>query len=158
MTGTPSSSDPTFATSASSASLSPSQNAGRTPLPKRRRRRGLKVLLLLLLVVILGAGVWVWGSLNFAYASTQKRGYVQKLVRRGWLCKTWEGELSVAPIPGTTVQSGVFNFTVRNDSVAAALLRASGELVTLQYDEHRGVPTSCFGDTPYYVTGFQRVP
>jgi len=110
-----------------------------------------------LLALVVGA-LWVWATLTFSYASSEKRGYVQKLTRRGWICKTWEGELSVAPIPGTTVQSGVFAFTVRDDSIAAALLRSSGALVALRYDEHRGVPTSCFGDTEFYVTGFQRVP
>lgn len=153
MTGTPSSSDPTFATAVSPGAGA----AGRAPVPKRRRR-GRRYALLFLLIVILGVALWVWGSLHFSYSSSEKRGYVQKLTRRGWLCKTWEGELSVAPIPGTAVQPGVFEFTVRDDSVAAALLRASGALISLQYDEHRGVPTSCFGDTEYYATGFQRVP
>jgi hypothetical protein len=115
-------------------------------------------LLLTLLLVIVVVALWIWVALTFSYASSEKRGYVQSIVRRGWLCKTWEGELAVAPMPGTGVEGGVFAFTVRDDSVAAALQAATGELVTLQYEEHRGVPTSCFGETENYATGVRRVP
>jgi hypothetical protein len=128
---------------------------------KRKRRLWLKVGVPIVVVLILGAGLWTWGSLGFVYSSGERTGYVKNLTQRGWLCKTWEGELAVSPIPGPTVGdttakgSGVFDFTIRNDSVARALQLADGKQVTLSYGEHRGVPTTCFGETKYFVQGFR---
>ena len=79
-------------------------------------------------------------------------GFVQKFSRKGWICKTWEGELAIVNMPGTLSQ--LFNFSVRSDSVAKAINDAMTKgRVELQYSEHRGVPTGCFGETNYFVTG-----
>ncbi len=134
--------------------------------PKKKRRLWLRVGVPVVLVLILGAGLWTWGTLGFVYSSGERTGYVKNLTQRGWLCKTWEGELAVAPIPGApavapgdTTGKGatVFDFTIRNDSVARALQLAGGKQVTLSYGEHRGVPTTCFGETRYFVQAFRVV-
>ena len=39
----------------------------------------------------------------------------------------------------------------RDDRIARQLDSLVGKPVRVHYSEHRGVPTSCFGDTPYYV-------
>jgi hypothetical protein len=81
---------------------------------------------------------------------------VQKLSRKGWLCKTWEGELAMATAPGVPPQ--IFEFTVRDDSVARALTEDMGRgRVSLQYDEHRGVPTTCFGETSHFVVSYRMI-
>jgi hypothetical protein len=87
---------------------------------------------------------------NWSYSSGERAGFVQKLSKRGWACKTWEGELAMVTIPG--VLSEKFYFTVPDDEVAAKVSNALGKKATLLYEHHVGIPTSCFGDTPYFVT------
>jgi hypothetical protein len=105
-------------------------------------------------IVLIPSGIlliWSAISLGFSYSSGERVGYVQKLSHKGWLCKTWEGELQMINVPGSTPI--LFAFSVRSDSIARAIEAAAGKQVSLRYEEHRGVPTSCFGDTNYYVTG-----
>jgi hypothetical protein len=95
--------------------------------------------------------LWVGVTLGYTYSEGTRTGFVQKLSSKGWLCKTWEGELAMTTVPGTAPQ--IFNFSVRSDSVASEIEKTAGSQVTLYYKEHRGVPTSCFGETPYFVEG-----
>jgi hypothetical protein len=113
------------------------------------------VLFAVLLVPIVIIVLWVWVSLGYAYSSGERAGYVQKISKKGWVCKTWEGELAMANLPGTMPQ--IFEFTVRNDSIAKVIEQNAGKQVSLSYDQHRGVPTTCFGETEYFVTGVRRM-
>jgi hypothetical protein len=54
--------------------------------------------------------------------------------------------------PVVAMQAEKFLFTVRDEAVAARLNQSMGKKVALHYEEHKGVPTSCFGETPYFVT------
>jgi hypothetical protein len=101
-----------------------------------------------LLVVLIGA--YTFFTLTWAYSRGERAGYVQKFSQRGWLCKTWEGELAMVNVPGALQER--FEFTVRDDLVAQHLLGSMGKRVTVTYDQHKGVPTSCFGETEYFVT------
>jgi hypothetical protein len=101
-----------------------------------------------LLVVLIGA--YTFFTLTWAYSRGERAGYVQKFSQRGWLCKTWEGELAMVNVPGALQER--FEFTVRDDVVAQHLLGSMGKRVTVTYDQHKGVPTSCFGETEYFVT------
>ncbi|GAC1417488.1 MAG: hypothetical protein NVSMB53_16460 [Gemmatimonadaceae bacterium] len=123
--------------------------------PKKKRNKALIALLVLLLVPAVIIALWIWVALGYTYASGERAGYVQKISKKGWFCKTWEGELAMANLPGTMPQ--IFTFTVRNDSLAHVIEQNAGAQVSLTYDQHRGVPTSCFGDTEYFVTGVHRV-
>lgn len=125
------------------------------PPTHHRRRLGLIVLLIVLLVPGLVFGAWSWFTLDYSYSRSFRSGYIQKLSQKGWVCKTWEGELATANLPGTMPQ--IFRFSVRDDSVARVLEKDIGKQVTLTYEEHRGVPTSCFADTQYYVTNVRLV-
>ncbi len=127
------------------------------PTPGFARRHWGK-LTLLALVGLPTAGLALWSAiaLSYSYSTGTRTGYVQKLSKKGWLCKTWEGELAMATAPGVSPQ--IFVFTIRSDSLARALTDDMGQgRVAVQYDEHRGVPTSCFGDTPYFVKSYRRV-
>lgn len=126
-----------------------------TPARGRRRRRW--PLLLLALLVLTGAGfaLYVWATLSFSYSSGERAGYVQKFSHKGWLCKTWEGELAMVNLPGAMPE--IFRFTVRDGAVAARLDQTMGQRVALHYEQHRGVPSSCFGDTEYFVTAVRPV-
>jgi hypothetical protein len=108
-----------------------------------------KVLLAVLAVAALAAG-YTWGSLQWSYSEGERAGYVQKLSRRGWICKTWEGELAMVTMPGAIPEK--FLFSVRSDAVAEKVNKSLGKRVALTYQQHVGVPTSCFGDTQYFVS------
>jgi hypothetical protein len=94
-------------------------------------------------------------SLNWSYSSGERAGFLQKMSHKGWVCKTWEGELSLIAIPGTAPEK--FLFSVRDDVVAKRLEAAMGKRVTLLYEQHKGVPSSCFGETEYFVVDLREV-
>ena len=127
-----------------------------TPRPSWRKRhwRLITGLAVVLIPVTLFAG-WALITLNYAYSRGDRAGYVQKISKRGWICKTWEGELAMVNLPGAMPQ--IFNFSVRSDSIARLIQQNLGKQVSLTYEEHRGVPTSCFGETPYYITNIHKV-
>ncbi|HEX2692632.1 MAG TPA: hypothetical protein VHL12_01155 [Gemmatimonadaceae bacterium] len=123
--------------------------------PKKKRHRIAVFILALILIVAVVIALWVWVALGYTYASGQRAGYVQKISKKGWLCKTWEGELAMANLPGTMPQ--IFTFTVRNDSIAGIIEQNIGKQVSLTYEQHKGIPTSCFGETEYFITQAHRV-
>ena len=90
-------------------------------------------------------------ALNWSYSTGDRAGWLQKLSDKGWVCKTWEGEMALVSLPGTSALEK-FAFTVRDDAVAAELAKVMGKRVTLHYEEKVGLPTSCFGETRHYVT------
>ena len=99
--------------------------------------------------------LYTWSALTWTYSSGERAGYVQKLSKKGWICKTWEGEMALVSIPGTVSEK--FYFTVRDDSIAALINQTIGKRVALTYKQHKGIPTSCFGDTEYFVAGLKVV-
>ena len=110
----------------------------------------MKYVYVTLLVLVLGCAGYTWLSLHWAYSRGERVGYVQKLSSKGWLCKTWEGEMAMVTMPGTLTEK--FAFTVPDDAVAAKINANAGRRVALHYDQHRWVPSSCFGDTEYFVS------
>lgn len=123
-------------------------------VPKRagfvRRNWGKLTLLTLVAGPILVISIWTALALSYSYSEGTRNGFVQKFSKKGWLCKTWEGELAMVNLPGQVAQ--VFPFTVRDDAVAAKVNAAAGKRVDLTYEEHPGIPLSCFGETRYFVT------
>ncbi|MBK9516836.1 MAG: hypothetical protein IPO09_05655 [Anaeromyxobacter sp.] len=97
------------------------------------------------------AALYTWGTLSWSFSEGERAGYVQKLSRRGWVCKTWEGELAMVTMPGAIPEK--FYFSVPSDAVAAQINQSLGKKVALSYRQHMGVPSSCFGDTSYFVAG-----
>ena len=126
------------------------------PAPVKKKRNKLLIALLILVIVpAIIIALWIWVTLGYTYAMGERAGYVQKISKKGWLCKTWEGELAMANLPGTMPQ--IFTFTVRSDSIAHVLEQNAGKQVSLTYEQHRGIPSSCFGDTEYFVSRVNRI-
>ncbi|MEA2690700.1 MAG: hypothetical protein QOJ16_87 [Acidobacteriota bacterium] len=121
------------------------------PAPPRRRSRMGLFLFLFLILLIGGFALYVWSTLRLTYSDGERAGYVQKFSHKGWLCKTWEGDLAMANQPGM-IQQQTFQFSVRDPAVADQINHSMGQRVALHYEQHKGVPTSCFGETEYYVT------
>ena len=131
------------------------QKAEAATPPPRRAHRIFTLAVIVLLVPVVIFSLWTWVTLGYSYSKGERGGYVQKLSKKGWLCKTWEGELAMANLPGTLPE--IFRFSVRNDSIAAEVDKNVGKRVSLGYEQHRGVPTSCFGETEYFVTSVRAV-
>jgi hypothetical protein len=130
------------------------QEAPNTAKP-RRTGRFKRWFMLLLLVLLIGGGLWTWMTLGWAYADGDRAGVLQKFVRRGWICKTYEGEIALyyagGQYMGPASTRQIWDFSVRDKAVAEQLSNAVGRRVHLHYTEHPGIPTSCFGDTQYFV-------
>ncbi len=120
-----------------------------TPAPARRFPKLRAVIILVILIPLLLITLYSWLSLHWDYSNGYRSGLLQKFSQKGWLCKTNEGEL----LQTVGVNPTIWNFTVRDDAMKLALDTLVGRNVRIHYTEHRGVLTSCFGDTPYYVDG-----
>ncbi len=106
------------------------------------------ILAILAIAGLLTAG-WVWVTLHWAYSEGERTGYMQKLSKKGWVCKTWEGEIALVTMPGAIPEK--FEFTVRDEAMAERIHAAAGKRVVLHYEQHKFIPTNCFGDTEYFV-------
>jgi hypothetical protein len=117
-----------------------------------------KIVLGLSLTVAAVAGalyLYVLIAMQWSYSEGERAGFLQKISKKGWICKTWEGELSLVAMPGAAPEK--FLFTVRDEAVAAQLNAAAGKRVALRYEQHKGLPTSCMGDTDYFVVGLREI-
>ena len=109
----------------------------------------MRIVAALIVAVAVAVAGYFWLVLSWSYSTGERAGWVQKLSKKGWVCKTWEGELSMISMPGAMPEK--FLFTVRDDAVADRINRVMGKRVTLHYEEKVGLPTSCFGETRYFV-------
>lgn len=118
--------------------------------------RKVKLIIAAVIVVpIVVFALYTWSALSWSYSQGERAGYVQKFSKKGWICKTWEGELAMVNIPGSLTEK--FQFTVRDDKIADYVNASLGKRVALSYEEHVGVPTTCFGETRYFVTAVRVV-
>jgi len=121
----------------------------------RRGPSRLKLVFWLVIVPLALAALYFFVALKWNYSSGERAGWVQKFSKKGWLCKTWEGEMAMVTMPGSSSEK--FMFTVWDDKVAEQINRVMGKRVTLHYEEKVGLPTSCFGETRHFVTGVATV-
>ena len=133
-----------------SANNNPPGNPKVSASKKSLAQTAAKYFAMLVVVIVLAAAGYTWITLAYAYSAGERAGFMQKLSKKGWVCKTWEGELSLVALPGAAPEK--FEFSVRDDAVAARINAAVGQRVALSYEQHRGIPSSCFGDTEYFVT------
>ena len=115
----------------------------------------LKSLTILLVSAIALFSLYVYIALNWSYSSGERAGFLQKVSHKGWICKTWEGELSLVAMPGAAPEK--FLFTVRDEAIAQKVSAVAGKRVTLNYEQHKGLPSSCFGDTNYFVVDVKEI-
>lgn len=115
-----------------------------------------RIALMLAILVVLVAAGWTWLTLSWAYSVGERAGVLQKFSRKGWMCKTHEGELAQYVVGGVAPQ--IWYFSVRDAAVADQMFKVVGQNVQVRYREHRGIPTNCFGDTPYFAESFTIVP
>jgi hypothetical protein len=115
----------------------------------------LRYLLIFLATLVLLAIAWVWITLHWSYSEGDRAGYVQKLSKKGWLCKTWEGEIAMVTMPGAIPEK--FTFTVRDNAIADKINALAGKRVVLYYQQHKFIPSSCFGETEYFIENVREV-
>jgi hypothetical protein len=111
----------------------------------------LRSVFLFILLIAIVAAAWIWFTLTWNYSEGERAGYVQKFSRKGWLCKTWEGEIAMVTMPGAIPDK--FEFTVRDEAVAGQINALAGKRIVLAYGQHKFIPSTCFGETEYFVTG-----
>jgi len=111
----------------------------------------MRAILLFVGVILLAAASWVLLTVTWSYSEGERAGYIQKFSRKGWLCKTWEGEIAMVTMPGAIPDR--FEFSVRDKVVADQINALAGQRVVLSYAQHKFIPTNCFGETEYFVTG-----
>jgi len=114
-----------------------------------------RLLLWLILIVVAGIGLWTAFTLSWAYSEGDRAGVLQKFSKKGWLCKTYEGELALYIVGGVAPQ--IWYFSTRDEALAKELAGAVGKNVQLHYTEHRGVPTQCFAETSFFARSFHVV-
>jgi len=113
-------------------------------------KRATALLLSALAAIVVLFALYTWFTLSWSYSEGERAGYLQKFSKKGWLCKTWEGEILLSSMPGAIPER--FAFTVRDGAVVKQLQNAMGQRVQITYEQHVGVPTSCFGETGYFAT------
>jgi hypothetical protein len=109
----------------------------------------------ILLVPLIGFTFYTWTTLNWSFSKGERAGYIQKLSKSGWVCKTWEGEMAMVTMPGAIPEK--FLFSVRDDKVAERINTFAGKRVALVYEQHKGIPTSCFGETEYFIVDIKTI-
>jgi len=119
------------------------------------KNRFIFTLIGILVVMAAVLAIYIALALTWSYSTGERAGFLQKISDKGWICKTWEGELSLVALPGAAPEK--FLFTVRNAEVAKQVNAAVGKRVALNYEQHKGLPTSCFGETDYFVVGVKEV-
>lgn len=112
-------------------------------------KRAAIVFLSVIGAVIALFAIYTWFTLSWSYSEGERAGFLQKFSKKGWLCKTWEGEILLSSMPGAIPER--FAFSVRDDKVAQDLMAATGKRVVITYAQHKGVPSSCFGETEHFV-------
>ncbi|MGA9163066.1 MAG: hypothetical protein WBZ31_01300 [Thiobacillus sp.] len=119
------------------------------------RKGGLKWAMWLVLLPLLIFALYLAFVMNWSYSEGERAGYLQRFSHKGWLCKTYEGELAMTTVPG--VAPVLWNFTVHDAAVAAQLNALAGKRVVVFYEEHRGIPTTCYGETGHFVSRVREI-
>jgi hypothetical protein len=115
----------------------------------------IKNIVIVAAILLALCALYLWFAFTWSYSTGERAGYVQKFSKTGWVCKTWEGELSMMSLPGQVPEK--FHFTVRNNTVAERINQSLGKKIALNYDQYKGLPTSCFGNTEFFVSNVKNI-
>lgn len=119
------------------------------------KRTLIKIVVGVLAALLLGLFGYLWLVSTWTFSSGERVGYIQKFSNKGWICKTWEGEMVLQAPPGAMAEK--FLFTTRDENVATKINQALGKKIALGYEQHKGIPTSCYGDTEYFAVSIKIV-
>lgn len=120
------------------------------PVPAKKAKKWWLWMSIPILSIIGLFALYSWLVVSvISFSEGERAGYLHKLSKKGWLCKTWEGEMAITSIPGSAPEK--FLFTVRDDAIAQKINAQMGNRVALVYSQHKGIPSSCFGDTEYFI-------
>lgn len=100
-----------------------------------------KFLTITLLVIVLVLGIFIWWRYFRAFGGGTKAGELNYMVYKGYVFKTYEGELIQQGFKGGTpgnIQSNEFLFSVQKESVAEQLMKNTGKTFILHYEEYLG--------------------
>jgi hypothetical protein len=119
-----------------------------------KKSSGMKWLFILLALVIAGFGI-TYLIFNYTYSEGSRAGVLIKFSKKGYVFKTYEGELNIGGmgnIPNTAQVNSMWDFSVRNNAVADSLMKLEGKKVSLHYREV--VKNLVWdGETKYFVDG-----
>lgn len=119
------------------------------------RKKAFKIAVLLIAAVVVLCAAYLMIVLNWSYSKGDRVGYIQKLSEKGWLCKTWEGELQMLPVPGALPEK--FLFSVRDKALIGKINSSIGKKISLTYEQHKGIPTTCFGESEYFAVDSRKL-
>ena len=115
----------------------------------------IRYVVLSLIGILLVVAAWAWLAMRWSYSEGERTGYMQKFSHKGWLCKTWEGEIAMVTMPGAIPDK--FEFTVSDDAVAEKINALAGRRIVVHYRQHKFIPATCFGETEYFVSQVRAV-
>ncbi|MEI6305618.1 MAG: hypothetical protein WCP33_02250 [Deltaproteobacteria bacterium] len=113
------------------------------------KKKTVKIIIAIAVVLLLGVTFYVYASLNWSYSKGDRVGYVQKFSDKGWVIKTWEGELQMLPVPGAMPEK--FPFSVRRKDIITKLKSSLGKKVSITYEQHKGKLNRIFGESEYFI-------
>ena len=123
-----------------------------TQLPKKHKWKKIFAIITIVIILLLIGYVYACG---FSYSSGTRTGIVVKLSHKGYVFKTYEGELNLGGISegdGTLMPARIWKFSVdrKNDSIYNVITTTEGKRVRLYYNE---VIKNFFwqSETPYLI-------
>jgi len=121
---------------------------------KPKWRKYLNIFLVSLLLI---AAVAIYFVYFFTYSEGNRAGVLVKFSKKGYLFKTYEGELNVGGVgnlPNTAQMNQIWLFSVKDGAVADSLMGLEGRKVSLHYNQvAKTLPWN--GETNSYVDGFK---
>ncbi|HHM21630.1 MAG TPA: hypothetical protein ENJ20_06360 [Bacteroidetes bacterium] len=121
---------------------------------KRFTRRLLWSVAGLITIGIIGFFLWA----NYTYSEGTRSGNLIKISKKGYIFKTYEGQLKLGGIDLQNEEEGLsdtWSFSVKNINIVRQLEKLQGEKVILRYKEiNKAMPWQ--GDTNYFVTDVEQ--